>query len=104
MGTHDWFAVVLSACRTGLGKRESGEGLLGMMWGWFVARVPSTVTSQWSVTGASTATLMQSFYAAHQGGESKTEALRRAELALFKDRKTRHPFSWAPFVLNGDPW
>jgi CHAT domain-containing protein len=96
--------VVLSACETGLGKRVSGEGLLGMTWAWFVAGVPSTVASQWSVADQSTARLMQAFYAELRGGASKAVALRRAQLALLNDRKTRHPFYWAPFALTGDPW
>jgi CHAT domain-containing protein len=96
--------VVLSACETGLGRRMNGEGLLGMTWAWFVAGVPSTVASQWPVADDSTARLMQAFYAELKGGAPKAEALRRAQLALLKDRKTRHPFYWAPFVLSGDPW
>jgi CHAT domain-containing protein len=96
--------VVLSACETGLGRNTSGEGLLGMTWAWFVAGVPSTVASQWSVADDSTARLMRVFYTELKAGVPKAEALRRAQLSLLKERKTRHPFYWAPFVLNGDPW
>ena len=96
--------VVLSACATGLGRQLSGEGLLGLTWAWFVAGVPSTVASQWSVADDSTARLMEVFYQELKGGAPKAESLRRAQLALLKERKTHHPFYWAPFVLTGDPW
>jgi CHAT domain-containing protein len=69
-----------------------------------MAGAASTVASQWPVADDSTARLMQAFYAELRGGAAKAEALRRAQLALLKDRKTRHPFFWAPFVLAGDPW
>jgi CHAT domain-containing protein len=45
---------------------------------------------------------MTEFYRRLAAGAPKAEALRGAQLALLKDRKTRHPFYWAPFVLIGD--
>ncbi|HDS29135.1 MAG TPA: CHAT domain-containing protein, partial [Candidatus Acetothermia bacterium] len=38
------------------------------------------------------------------GGETRAEALRRAQLALGGDPalRYRHPYYWAPFVLYGD--
>jgi CHAT domain-containing protein len=62
------------------------------------------VATQWEVADDSTARLMQTFYEALRRGVPKGEALRRAQLALLKDRRTRHPYFWAPFVLAGDPW
>ena len=94
--------AVLSACQTGLGQRLGGEGILGMNWAWFAAGVPSTVVTQWSVADDSTAELMKTFYKELAGGAAKAEALRQAQLVLLKDRKTRHPFNWAPFILIGD--
>ena len=96
--------VVLSACETGLGEQVGGEGLLGLTWAWFVAGVPSTVATLWSVADDSTARLMQSFYQNLRDGTTKAEALRRGQLTLLEERQTRHPFYWAPFVLSGDPW
>jgi CHAT domain-containing protein len=96
--------AVLSACETGLGKNTNGEGLQGLVWSWFVAGVPASVASQWSVADDSTRRFMEVFYQALKAGSPKAEALRQAQLALLKDRPTRHPFYWAPFVLNGDPW
>ena len=32
----------------------------------------------------------------------RAESLRQAQLGLLRDRRTRHPFYWAPFVFTGD--
>ena len=95
--------VVLSACNTARGETRTGDGLIGLTWALFVAGAPTQVVSQWSVDDASTATLMQSFYAGlTKKRMAKGQALRQAELALMRDGKHRHPYYWAPFVLLGD--
>lgn len=97
--------VVLSACNTGRGEKRSGEGIVGLTWALFVAGAPTQVLSQWSLDDASTATLMQRFYAALIGGRArygKARALRAAELSLLRDGEHRHPYFWAPFLLMGD--
>ena len=45
---------------------------------------------------------MTDFWDRLKSGATKAEALRAAQLALLKDKRTRHPFYWAPFVLVGD--
>ena len=94
--------AVLSACETGLGQQQNGEGVVGMSWSWFVSGVPSLVVSQWKVDDAPTATLMTTFWEKVHSGTPKAEALRQAQRMLLKDKKTRHPFYWAPFILIGD--
>ena len=96
--------AVLSACETGNGRISSGEGVIGMSWAFFVAGTRSVLVSQWRVNSASTARLMENFYqamAAQDNPESrnKSQALREASLRLMKDRRYRHPFYWAGFVL-----
>src|SRR5262249_45752740 len=54
--------VVLSACQTGLGKYERGEGYVGFAHGLFLAGARSVVLSQWSVNDDATALLMVRFY------------------------------------------
>lgn len=97
--------VVLSACQTARGKLGAGEGLIGMGWALFVAGSPTAVLSLWKVESSSTAELMVSFHrnlTAQGAGRSKAEALRAASLELMKDRRFRHPFYWAGFVMTGD--
>jgi CHAT domain-containing protein len=96
--------AVLSACETGNGRISPGEGVVGMSWAFFVAGARSVVVSQWRVNSASTSQLMKNFYQALNSqadirGRNKSQALREASLRLLKDRRYRHPFYWAGFVL-----
>ncbi len=95
--------VVLSACQTGLGKLVRGEGMIGLTRAFMYAGTPAVMVSLWSVSDISTATLMGEFYRnLVKHNLNKTDALRKAQLALLKDGKFAHPFYWAPFVLVGD--
>jgi CHAT domain-containing protein/tetratricopeptide (TPR) repeat protein len=94
--------VVLSACETARGRVGAGEGMIGLAWSLFVAGSPSTVVSQWKVDAASTTTLMLEFHRRMRAGNSKADALQQATLKILQDKKYRHPFYWAPFVLIGD--
>jgi len=95
--------VVLSACRTALGKEVRGEGLVGLTRGFMDAGARRVVGSLWSVPDAPTAALMTRFYALLLGeGRSPADALRGAQLALRKQRHFSAPQAWAGFVLEGD--
>jgi hypothetical protein len=54
--------VTLSACQTGLGKYESGEGFLGFAQAALVAGARGVCLSLWQVDDAATALLMERFY------------------------------------------
>ena len=95
--------VTLSACQSGLGRVLDGEGVQGLSRAFFVAGARSVVVSLWNVNDAATAELMRRFYAGLKAGLSKDEELRRAKLAVMKQPRWRHPYYWAPFVLQGDP-
>jgi CHAT domain-containing protein len=61
--------------------------------------VQSSLLTLWDVQDRSTSEFMKTFYEFLAVGRNKAEALRDAVLRL---RKThRHPYYWAPFVLNG---
>ena len=95
--------VVLSACRTGLGKDVRGEGLIGLTRGFMYAGAPRVVASLWKVSDRATAHLMDRFYAALFGEKlAPAEALRKAQRELAKERGFSAPFAWAAFVLQGE--
>jgi CHAT domain-containing protein/tetratricopeptide (TPR) repeat protein len=95
--------AVLSACETGKAAWVSGEGVIGLSWAFLAAGCPTTVVSLWKAQSAATAVLMVEFHRQLAGGASSSEALRRAQLALRRDRRYRNPFYWAPFVVIGAP-
>ena len=95
--------VVLSACRTALGKQIKGEGLVGLVRGFMYSGAPRVVASLWDVKDDATAELMKRFYKAMLvDGLSPAAALRRAQVAMFKEGQWSAPYYWAGFVIEGD--
>lgn len=95
--------VVLSACETGLGQKVTGEGLVGLTRAFLYAGSPSVVVSLWRVGDDSAPDLMVGFYDSLDRLGDKAEALREAKLAMIREGGSSHPYSWAPFILVGDP-
>jgi len=95
--------VVLSACRTGLGRELPGEGLVGLTRGFFSAGARQVVVSLWPVEDRATAELMRRFYGEMLGrGRPPAAALREAQASLWRDESRRAPYDWAGFILQGD--
>ncbi|HYO12073.1 MAG TPA: CHAT domain-containing protein, partial [Thermoanaerobaculia bacterium] len=95
--------VVLSGCKTALGREVRGEGLMGLTRGFFYAGASRVLATLWPVRDRATAELMERFYRSHlRDGLSPAEALRAAQLSLRRDPRWRDPYFWAPFVLQGD--
>jgi len=95
--------VVLSACRTGLGKEVRGEGLIGLTRGFMYAGAPRVVASLWQVDDEATAELMKQFYLKmFRERMSPAAALRAAQLSLSSQRRWSNPYFWAGFMLQGE--
>lgn len=95
--------VVLSACGTGVGRDLAGEGALSLARAFLEAGSRRVVSTLWPVQDRSTSKLMVLFYQAYlAGASSPAEALRQAQLALAAQPKTRSPYYWAGFQLEGD--
>ena len=95
--------VVLSGCDTALGREMRGEGLVGLTRGFFHAGAPRVLASLWKVQDRPTAELMVRFYRALLSDRlPPAAALRQAQLGIRSERRTRDPFYWAAFVLEGD--
>ena len=90
----------------GQGAARSWEerGLIGLVRAFQLAGARSVLTSLWSVSDVSTATLMKRFYTYLRQGRTKDEALRSAQIDLIRTpkRETSHPYNWAGFALYGD--
>lgn len=97
--------AVLSACNTGSGKLEKGEGVMSMARAFHFSGIPAVVMSLWKVPDYETKTLMIDFYKQLKKGKSKSEALRLAKLDYLKstsDKQLRHPYFWSGFVISGN--
>jgi tetratricopeptide (TPR) repeat protein len=97
--------VVLSGCRTGLGRLVRGEGLTGLTTAFLHAGARSVVVSLWNVGDRATCDLMEAFYRNLLSGSTPAAALATAKRTLLRSGRPadRHPSRWAPFVLIGDP-
>lgn len=92
--------LVLSACQTAQGDNRATLGLAGIA---VRSGARSTLATLWSVNDQSTSLFMTEFYRLFiQGGVTKAEALRQAQLSLLKSSEYQHPYYWAPFVLVGN--
>ncbi|NJL91171.1 MAG: CHAT domain-containing protein [Coleofasciculaceae cyanobacterium SM2_1_6] len=95
--------VVLSACQTGEGEVVQGEGLIGLTRGLMYAGTSRVVTSLWSVPDEQTAVLMGKFYGKMlQQNLPPGEALRAAQIEMFRTPGQWAPFYWAAFTLQGE--
>lgn len=95
--------VVLSACRTAVGRHLRGEGLLGLSRAFRVAGARNLVASLWNVHDEATARLMVHFYEGLYGeGLAPAAALRRAQSLMAADPRWRDPHYWAGFQLQGE--
>lgn len=96
--------VVLSACETGLGKVEQGEGVYGLRRAFQMAGAKTVVSSLWKIPDKESMQFMKTLYST----KAKTYpelmqqvALRRIREARLRGRPT-HPFTWGAFVATGD--
>jgi CHAT domain-containing protein/tetratricopeptide (TPR) repeat protein len=94
--------AVLSACETGVGKVQNGEGVYGLRRALTLAGVRTQVASLWRIDDAATSDLMVDFYERLKTGAGRGEALRGAQLKMLRNPARAHPMYWAAFVVIGD--
>lgn len=93
--------VVLSACETGLGKVENGEGVYGLRRALVIAGSQSQVMSLWQVDDEATKELMVGFYRRLKQGKGRSASLRESQLRIMGRDEYAHPFYWASFIPSG---
>ncbi len=99
--------VVLSACETGTGSLNKGEGIISLARGFFYSGVSSIVTSLWDVREGSNTEIIKKFYAGLKSGLTKDQALRNAKIDYLKSIVSEnsiktHPYFWAPLICIGN--
>ncbi len=96
--------AVLTACETGTGAWNQGEGVISLAHSFMYAGCPSVVMSLWKIDEKSSAEIITLFYKHLASGASKSEALRAAKLEYLQKAppELNHPYFWAGMTLIGD--
>jgi CHAT domain-containing protein/Flp pilus assembly protein TadD len=94
--------VVLSACETGLGDVNNGEGVYGLRRAFVTAGAESQLMSLWKVDDYGTSELISLYYQRLQKGDGRSEALRQVQLEMMQAPAYQHPYYWASFIFSGD--
>jgi len=97
--------AVLSACETGVGAVQEGEGVINLGRGFAYAGTSGLATSLWKVDDEATAQLMERFYHHLSKGENPAHALRNAKLDYLSLPGLRAvkttPYFWSSLVFWG---
>ncbi|MEP0265960.1 CHAT domain-containing tetratricopeptide repeat protein [Dokdonia sp.] len=101
---NDASLIVLSACNTGTGKIEEGEGTMSLSRGFFYGGAQTTVSSLWRVDDKATAEIMGDFYKNLHEGQSKAMSLHNSKINYLNNHSGSEllPHYWASFVLLGE--
>ena len=96
--------TVLSACNTGIGKLQKGEGVMSLARGFLYAGCPSIIMTLWEAEDNSGTKIMSSFYKYLKKGKPKDQALRLAKLDYLDNANPRlaHPHYWLSYVTIGN--
>ncbi len=96
--------VVLSACNTGSGKVNKGEGVLSLGNAFQYAGAESLLLSRWEISDKTTPDIIKYFYQNLAEGMIKSKALQKAKIQFLDNSDTFQsaPFYWGSFYLLGN--
>ncbi|MEQ8702971.1 MAG: CHAT domain-containing tetratricopeptide repeat protein [Phaeodactylibacter sp.] len=98
--------VVLSACETGLGTFEEGEGVMSLSRAFTYAGSRGLVASLWAINESATGHLLSQMYGYLEEGRNKGLALAQAKRAYLADGQVpafrKSPYYWAGMVYVGE--
>ncbi|MFK8007583.1 MAG: CHAT domain-containing protein [Saprospiraceae bacterium] len=97
--------AVLSACETGAGKIDIGEGILSLARSFFYTGTPSVIMSKWQINDQSSSLIINELYNNLNKNSTKDIALQNAKKSYLQsqaDMVTAHPFYWASLVQLGN--
>jgi CHAT domain-containing protein len=93
--------VVLSACETGLGDVQAGEGVFGLQRAFLVAGAKTLIMSIFKVNDAATQELMVTFYKKWLATGKKRESFVEAKKELRNNPEFAAPKYWGAFLMLG---
>lgn len=96
--------VVLSACESGLGEVEQGEGVYGLRHSFQIAGARTVVSALWPVSDASAMTTTNWLYQNwNQLIFKRLQSAQMQELVRLRSHnQPDHPVSWSAFITQGD--
>jgi CHAT domain-containing protein len=94
--------AVLSACETGVGTVQTGEGVYGLRRALVLAGAQAQLVSLWKVSDEASQELMVDYYRRLLRGEGRAAALRASQRAMMANPAHQHPYYWAAFIPIGD--
>ena len=96
--------AVLSACYSGLGSFQQGEGMMNLGRAFALSGCPSSVVNLWQANDAVSKKIMIDFYKGLKAAIPKDIALQKAQIEYLKQTPSEAatPFFWANFVVMGD--
>lgn len=95
--------IILSACQTGIGYWQKGEGIMSLARNFAYAGTPSLLTTLWQINDASSNLLIQDFYT-KLPYKNKAIALQQAKNDYIQNASAfrAHPYFWAGYILVGN--
>jgi CHAT domain-containing protein/Tfp pilus assembly protein PilF len=94
--------VVMSACDSGVGEIQNGEGVYGLRRALALAGAQTQLTSLWKIPDDATYELMVEYYRRLVQGEGRAAALRSVQRKMMGDPALSHPYYWASFLAIGN--
>ena len=98
--------VVLSACETGVGVLQRGEGAMSVARGFQYAGAKKVLFSLWQISDLSTSQIMASFYNSLDNIKSISYSNRQSKLRYLNNNTIKNlkksPYYWSAFTLYGN--
>ena len=96
--------VVLSACESGVGEMQAGEGIVSIAKSFIQSGAQSIVTTLWNVNDEKTKELMTYFYQNLKKGMPKDVALQAAKRLYIDHNRGEYanPLYWSAFIGIGN--
>jgi len=99
--------LILSACETGVGVQNQGEGILSLGWNFAYKGVPSITMTHWKIDDYSSQKIMVNYHENLNDGTAADHALKDAQLSYLNSNDITSnseysPYYWAAFFHTGN--
>jgi CHAT domain-containing protein len=93
--------IILSACQTGEGKQEAGEGVYSLSRSFQLSGVSNVIATLWKIDDATTSQIFSNFYKNISLGNEPSLALHKAKKNYIQNSNylLQHPKYWAGLIF-----